>query len=301
MQGVSSLLGNKVDVLTIAETKIGESFPSTQFTLEGYSKPYRLDVTSSSGGLFVYINEYISSYLKHDFQIGKILQIVSIEINLRKKKWIIISIYGPPKQHLNYFLSNLSLVLDFHTRKYDNVLLMGDFNAEPHSLIMKLFMENHDLYNHVKTKTCWKSPSGTCIDLLLSNRKFPLKHTGVVETGLSDHHSLIYTMLKLTYKKLRPRKFYNRDYKNYDKEIFLQELKLHLYSSSDISYNVFQDIFHLLLDKHSLLKARFLRANNKPHLTKNLGKAIMIRSRLKDIANKSKSPRAMANYRYREI
>ena len=104
-------------------------------------------------------------------------------------------------------------------------------------------------------------------------------------------------MLKLTYKKLGSRKLYYRDYKNYDKEIFLQELKLHLYSSSDISYNVFQDIFHLLLDKHAPLKARFLRANNKPHLTKNLRKAIMIRSRLKNIANKSKSPEAMANYR----
>ena len=35
----------KVDILIVAETKIDASFPTAQFSAEGYHKPYRLDVS----------------------------------------------------------------------------------------------------------------------------------------------------------------------------------------------------------------------------------------------------------------
>ena len=76
---------------------------------------------------------------------------------------------------------------------------MGDFNVEPQFPVMKSFIETQNLHNHMKEKTCWKSKIGSCIDLILSNKKFSLKHTGTVETGLSDHHLLIYSTLKTNY------------------------------------------------------------------------------------------------------
>ena len=35
----------KADILVVAETKIDATFPTAQFSAEGYHKPYRLDVS----------------------------------------------------------------------------------------------------------------------------------------------------------------------------------------------------------------------------------------------------------------
>ena len=51
----------KVDILIVAENKIDVSFPTAQFSVEGYHKPYRLDVSEKSGGILVYINSSIPS------------------------------------------------------------------------------------------------------------------------------------------------------------------------------------------------------------------------------------------------
>ena len=45
----SSLISDKVDILIIAETKIESSFPTSQFTINDFTKPYRLDVSGNSG------------------------------------------------------------------------------------------------------------------------------------------------------------------------------------------------------------------------------------------------------------
>ena len=68
----------------------------------------------------------------------------------------------------------------------------------------------------MKSKTCFKTASGTCIDLILSNQKFSLEHTRLADIGLSDFHHLISTELKCTYTKVPPRKVKYRNYKNFN-------------------------------------------------------------------------------------
>ena len=48
----SSLINDEIDVLVIAETKIDSSFPTSQFTINGFKEPYRLDVYGNSGGIW---------------------------------------------------------------------------------------------------------------------------------------------------------------------------------------------------------------------------------------------------------
>ena len=43
---LKEVIGNHLDILTIQETKINESFPKDQFQIQGYHKPYRLDIKS---------------------------------------------------------------------------------------------------------------------------------------------------------------------------------------------------------------------------------------------------------------
>ena len=65
MEGIDSIIGDRFDILCIAESKLDSSFPKSQFKRKGYKPPYRLDVSKRSGGLMVYIREGISSLPKH--------------------------------------------------------------------------------------------------------------------------------------------------------------------------------------------------------------------------------------------
>ena len=132
-------------------------------------------------------------------------------------------------------------------------------------------------------------------NLILSNKKFSFKNTGAVETHLSNFHLLIYTMIKVNFTKLTRKQYYYRDYKTFEKEKFCREIKTRL--NTDISnYITFETIFSNVLDEFAPLETKVLRANNKPHMSKELRKAMMKRTRLSNIANRTKSPGDMANY-----
>ena len=108
------IIDESVDILCIAETEIDESFPIPQFILPGYHKPYRLDITDKQGGLLVYIKSHLPSRLLSIHNTANDIQVILFEINLRNEKWMSMSIYRPPKQNNQYFLENLSSIVDHY-------------------------------------------------------------------------------------------------------------------------------------------------------------------------------------------
>ena len=54
---------SNLDVLSILETKIDDSFPIGNFVIDEYSKLNRLDENSNGGGILLYVREDILSYL----------------------------------------------------------------------------------------------------------------------------------------------------------------------------------------------------------------------------------------------
>ena len=56
LNNLKTLISDSVgkENLSIAESKLGESFLNGEIALEGFKKPYRLDVTASSGGILIY-------------------------------------------------------------------------------------------------------------------------------------------------------------------------------------------------------------------------------------------------------
>ena len=164
-----SICSDNFDILAVAETKIDASFPNSQFYVKGYKMPHRLDVSEFSGGILVYIRDWLPSARLNSFTLPQDIQIVPIKLNLLKAKWLTIFIYRPPKQNLSYFLSYLEKIIDFYN--YERVLLVGDFNSEPDKEPLASFITSYMLYCHIRFKTCWKSDKGSCIDLILSNQK----------------------------------------------------------------------------------------------------------------------------------
>ena len=264
-----------VDILCIAETKIDESFPTAQFLWSGYHKPYRLDISDKQGGLLIYIKAHLPSRLLSNHISPKDIQAIPFELNLWKEKWMFVCIYRPPKQDSQYFLENLSLIIDHYSSIYDNLIILGDFNMEPKNPKLASFMNSFNLYNLIKSNTCFKG-SGSCIDLILTNRKYCFKHTSTFEIGLSDHHHLIYSILETTFKKEESKQFIYRDYKNFVNTNFQMDLESKL-NNCPKKYENFQKTFENVLNAHAPKKTKFLRDNQKPHVDKNLRKAIMKR------------------------
>ena len=77
----------------------------------------------------------------------------------------------------------------------------------------------------MNSKTCYKSQEGSRIDLIITSRHSLHPFSHAFEIGISDHHLMIYTMLKSTYAKLEPKFLRNRSYKDFKKESFLRDLK----------------------------------------------------------------------------
>ena len=113
-------------------------------------------------------------------------------------------------------------------------------------------------------------------------------HFKSFETGFSDHHHTIYTVMKTAFNKVPPKKMVYRDYKKWSQSKFERELKENLISNRPSQYMDFEQIFLETLEANAPTKTKISRANSKPHMNKTLRKAIMLRTNLKSIANKTK-------------
>ena len=106
------MLHNNLDILLISETKIDSSFPTVQFQVEGYTT-YRLDRNANGGGILLYIREDIpSTLLNFDMPIESLF----IEINIRKKKWLLVGTYNPNKNLISNHLKDCNLTFENHIR-----------------------------------------------------------------------------------------------------------------------------------------------------------------------------------------
>ena len=291
--GLFSVLQDDLDFLTIAETKLDSSFPNSQFLVKGYKPPFRLDVSDTSGGLLVYIKNGLSAIFLKDFVVPKNIQIIPLQINLKNCKWLILSLYRPPKQDLRYFLEVLSDMIDFYN--FEKYIVIGDLNSDSKNGKLEGFLDSQTLFNHVNFNTCFKSDQGSCIDLILSNQRRCLQNTGSFDCGLSDYHHLVYTMLKSTFTRLQAKKIYYRSYRNFLENLFSIELDSFL--GSNLDYNSFENILQTVLDRHAPMKCKYIRGNEKPHMNANLKKAIMKHSRLWNVYRKSKCPSDLNAYR----
>ena len=178
----------------------------------------------------------------------------------------------------------MSKGLDNYIGNYDNILLLGDFNSEFSEPCLNDFCDIYNLKNLVKEPTCFKNPDNpSCIDLFLTNRPRTFQCTTTIDTGISDFRKLVVTALK-TYKKQRPKIIHYRNYKNFENDNFREDLKKELlkFDITNAPLSKFNDTVLSVLDKHAPKKLKYVRSNNCNFMTKELRKAIMNRSKLRN-------------------
>ena len=163
----------------ISETKLDNSFPEGQLLIEGYSKPYRIDRNSHGGGIMLYVRVDIPSKLLSIESLP--MERFHVEINLQKKKWLLRCSCNPNKNTIKSYLENLHKGLALYSSKYENFIVLGDFNVGMDNSDMTVFCDTHNLKCLIKEPTCYKnSENPSCIDLILTNNR---KCSCVVETA----------------------------------------------------------------------------------------------------------------------
>ena len=103
--------------------------------------------------------------------------------------------------------------------------------------------------------------------------------------------------MKSCFPKQFPTLIKYRNYKNFIRENFRNELQYKLLAlNDDAKFEDFETIFMSILNKHAPMKEKLIRANNSPFMNKPLSKAIMTRSRLKNKFLKKTTKENKINY-----
>ena len=164
------------------------------------------------------------------------------------------------------------------------MLILGDFNANISKPTLTSFCTLLKLKNLVKEPTCYKNPNNPSrIDLFLTNCARSFHNTCVFETGLSDFHKLVVTLLPSKVESLSPKIISYRTYKQFNegkfKDLFLSYLNE--LEMSDLSVDVFKITFLNPLNSFAPVKKKYLRANHSKFVNKELSKAMMLRTKAK--------------------
>ena len=206
-----------------------------------------------------------------------------VEVNLRGKKRITGCFYNPKTSLISSHLNEIEPKLDLLSSRYENFLSLGYFNAEPTTTTVSDFCEFYSLKNS-KDVICLKNPCApTCIVLMIKNQPRSFKHSMVIETGLSDFHSMCVTVMKTYYNKQKLHIVKYRNSKNFSSNVFLKDLKT-LLSKFDNEKNIpFTSL------KETVNRTHEMRANQTPFINKTLSKEIMKRSHLRNTFLNAKS------------
>ena len=95
---------------------------------------------------------------------------------------------------------------------------MGDINIDTlnkqdtgYSRIVS-FCDVFGFYNLVTDKTCFTKNGSSSIDVILTIRPRCFKQASVFETGLSDYHGLVMTVMRSHLPRLKPKVIKYRSY-----------------------------------------------------------------------------------------
>ena len=124
---LADIVKNNIDISMISESKLDVSFPHSQFLMGGFGKPFHFD-RNRNGGIMLFTRCDISAFLlistyKNPFEI------CYVELNFRKKKWLLNWSYHPNNNNMESHLNGLSRSIDSLLSKYENMVLLGDFNS----------------------------------------------------------------------------------------------------------------------------------------------------------------------------
>ena len=109
---MNCLLKEKIGILFITESKLDSSFTTIQFLIDGLLKPFRFDKNRNGVGVLLYLREDLACRELKSDNLPNDVEGIFIELNIRKAKYLLFSIYDSPAHSDDYYFSHVSNCLD---------------------------------------------------------------------------------------------------------------------------------------------------------------------------------------------
>ena len=201
----------QLDYFVLSETKLDDSFTSTQFYIGNFEIRNRRDRDKNGGGLTEFVRKGLIAKKIKEYE-TKVSETIASEFTISKKKWFCLGVYRPPtSNNLDIIFEELTNFLSKAVNKYENLIVMGDFNINLNETDcigfgnLEKFWDNFNLTNLVESSTCFTKHNKSTIDLLLTNKSMSFQVTNTSETGISDCHKLISSFMKSYVSRLKPK------------------------------------------------------------------------------------------------
>ena len=104
---LKELVLKHVDILVLTETKLDDSFPNSQFSVDRFSVPFRIDRNSSGDQVMFCVRDNIPSKLQTKHFFPNDIEGLFVELNFRKCKGLLLGTYHPPSQSDKHFFGNV--------------------------------------------------------------------------------------------------------------------------------------------------------------------------------------------------
>ena len=275
-----------IDYLAISESKLDESFPDAQFSVQGYNI-FRQDYTASSGGLIVYIRSDIPHRrLKNAECNTDGIESLCTELTIGNTKSVFICVYKHPKVKPAVFKDKMCQMADYLFRSHNDLIFLGDMNSCPSkSNVISELCDMYGLYNLITEPTCFKSATApSLIDVILvTDRK---KYSGVINCNchVSDVHNSIGAATRRFAPLRKPRHVFYRSYKNFSDADFCHDILSAPFHVSE----VFDDVEDMawftssllgdIVEEHAPTKRKLIKHENAPFMNARLRRAIYQRN-----------------------
>ena len=126
---------------------------------------------------------------------------------------------------------------------------------------MRTFLNKENITNLIKENTSFQAV-GSFFDLILTILKYSFQYSTSIVTDLSDHHHLIFSMMKGKLAVEEPKRLLYHNFNCFNDDYFEKRLpsKLNL---NNKDYTVFEDNFANALNKDTSKKTKSSRLKNK--------------------------------------
>lgn len=296
-----------LDILGIQETRLDTTILDKNVNLPGYYLE-RKDRNREGGGVCVYIRNSIDYLRRCDLE-NDSLEMIILEIKKpNSKPFLVCTWYRPPHSSTDIF-DLFEEVISKCEDQYKDIYIMGDVNCDlnrsPHEIHTKQLFQIIELLQLTQliTNATRVTPiSASLIDWFLTNNRESIVHSGIYQLTVSDHY-LVFAVRKIGIPNSRPRFIETRNYKHFNANSFLHDLKeikwpnASTYSNVDTVWNNWRDLYLSVLQKHA--PVRIIRTRNKPApwISSSLKGLMVKRDILKKHAMKTNNDDDWVSYR----
>ena len=274
-----------VDFIAIAETKLDQSFPNSQFKVQNYEL-HRSDFTANSGGLLVHIRDDLPHRRLNPMEINSGgFESICLEITIGSSITVITSLYKHPYVKNDYFKKCFTKLIDDLLAKYDDLAFIFDGNLCPtKSSTIQDLCDMYDLKNLIKEPTCHKGPVSTLLDVLLVTNARRYTKALNEEFCLSDFHNVVGAATRRYAPARKSYPIHYRSFKNFDDTHFINDISAAPFHVAEIFDDVSDmawftsNLITEITDVHAPTKTKWVKCKSVPYMNSKLRKAMYSRN-----------------------